>query len=110
MYMKLCYFLKVFLYYNLVIEHDLKPSLKIERYTSDGVKPCITCKFCILACAVAISSTTKVWPSKRNMIIQRAKEGFDVNHVVIWTTTDFSDQFTDEYLPHLMRIITEMVR
>ncbi|XP_078318478.1 uncharacterized protein LOC111118926 isoform X6 [Crassostrea virginica] len=63
------------------------------------------------ACAVAISSTTMVSPSKRIMIIQRAKEGFDVNHVAIWNTTDsFSDLLTDEYLPHLMIIIRDRVR
>ncbi|XP_078318881.1 uncharacterized protein LOC144617711 isoform X2 [Crassostrea virginica] len=64
------------------------------------------------ACAVAIRSTTMVTPSKRNMIIQRAKERFDVNHVAIWTpeADSFLDKSTNDYLLHLMRIIKNMVR
>lgn len=62
-------------------------------------------------CALAISSTTKVWPSKKSMIIQEAKDSFDVQNVAIWTSSEtFSDQLTDDHLPHFMKIITDMVR
>lgn len=65
----------------------------------------------VSACALAISSTTKVWPSKKIMITQEAKDSFDVQNVAIWTSSEsFSDQLTEDHLPHFMKIITNMVR
>eukprot|EP00105_Crassostrea_gigas_P042412 XP_019926560.1 PREDICTED: uncharacterized protein LOC105337152 isoform X2 [Crassostrea gigas] len=62
-------------------------------------------------CALAISSTTKVSPTKKIMITQEAKDSFDVQNVAIWTSSEsFSDQLTDDHLPHFMKIITDMVR
>lgn len=62
-------------------------------------------------CALAISSTTKVWPTKKIMITQEARDSFDVENVAIWTSSEsFSDQLNDDHLPHFMNIITDMVR
>ncbi|XP_061175205.1 uncharacterized protein LOC133184247 [Saccostrea echinata] len=62
-------------------------------------------------CALAISSTKKVWPLKRDMIPQKARELFDVQYAKSWSqSASFSNQLSDDHLPYIMKIIADMVR
>ncbi|XP_062568583.1 uncharacterized protein LOC134230757 [Saccostrea cucullata] len=62
-------------------------------------------------CAIVISSIKKDWLLKRDMIPEKAKELFDVQYAKSWSQSpSFSNQLSDDHLPHIMKIVADMVR